>query len=670
IVKKPKKKIETFTPFITKIRYFLGGFVFSSLVIFLPLLTIIFLQDLPNPKLISLSPIPQTTKIYDRNKTLLFQIYSSQDRTLIPLSDVPKNLQNATIAIEDKEFYNHPGFDVSAILRSALSNASGKNLQGGSTITQQLVKTTLLTPETSLTRKVKEIILAFWTERIYDKDEILEMYFNQVPYGGTAWGIESASELYFHKKTKDLTLAESAFLASIPRAPSIYSPYGTTPTAWEKRHKDVLARMETLGYITKRQRLSAEKVKLSFYPPQNPIHAPHFSMYIKDLLVKKYGLPMVEKGGLTVITSLDLSLQGKTQEIVADEVAKNAYLNLGNGASLVTNPKNGDILAMVGSKDFSEPNFGKVNLTTSLRQPGSSIKVVTYTAALLNGFTAATILEDTPITYVIPGSASYSPVNYDGRFHGRVPLRIAFGNSFNIPAVKALQKVGVPAMVDLGKKMGIESWGQPDQYGLSITLGAAETTMLDMATVYGTVANEGGKVVLNPILKITDSKGNVIEEKSKEPKGVQIIDKAIAFIVSNILQDNAARTVSFGPNSLLSIPDHTVSVKTGTSDNKRDNWAIGYTKDRVVTVWVGNNDNTPMSQYLASGVTGATPIWNRVMQELLKEPRDEQFTPPANIVQKPCLGRIEFFLRGTENSTNCVYLPPAATPSATLLGGN
>lgn len=668
--KKIKKEVSFSTPFLTKVRYFLGGFIFSTLIIFLPLLTVIFLQDLPDPKLLSSAQIPQTTKIYDRNNNLLLQIYSSQDRTLIPLAKIPKQLQNATIAIEDKDFYNHPGFDIAAIIRSALSNVSGKSLQGGSTITQQLIKSSLLTPETSITRKVKEIVLAFWAEKLYTKDQILEMYFNQVPYGGTTWGIQAASQLYFHKDPQDLTLAESAFLAGIPRAPTIYSPYGTTPHAWKKRQKEVLTRMRTLGYISKNQLKEAEEETLTFYPPQNPIQAPHFAMYIKDLLVQKYGLAMVERGGLTVKTSLDLSLQKQVQEIVTDEVEKNAYLNLTNGAAVVTNPHNGDILAMVGSKDFNEPNFGKFNVATSLRQPGSSIKLVTYTAALEKGFTAATILDDSPITFRSVGSPAYSPVNYDGKFHGKIPLRIAFANSFNIPAVKTLDKIGVSTMVEYGKKMGIQSWGTADQYGLSLTLGAAETTMLDMATVYGTIANDGGRVRLNPILKITDGKGNILEEKSENPQAVQVIDKAIAFIIASILSDNNARALEFGTNSPLYIPGRTVSVKTGTTDNKRDNWTIGFSADRLTTVWVGNNDNSPMSQNLASGITGAAPIWHRIMETVLSDKTDQPLTPPSNIVAKPCLGRIEYFVQGTENSVNCVYIPPAATPSATLIGGN
>ncbi len=667
IRKHRKKKESRFTSFslLSKFKYFTAGGVFSLVFIFIPLLAIIFLQDLPNPKELSLRQIPQTTKIYDRNATLLYQIYASQNRTLVPLSDIPVSLQQATIAIEDKDFYKHPGFDVTAIIRSAWVNFSGKSLQGGSTITQQLIKSALLSPETSINRKVKEIILAFWAERMYTKNQILEMYFNQVPYGGTAWGIEAASEVYFGKHVRDLTLSESAFLAGIPRAPTIYSPYGTTPTLWKKRQKEVLSRMVSLGYISNIQAKEAEQEELSFRSPQVPIHAPHFVLYIKDLLTKKYGLPIVEKGGLTVITSLDLKLQEKVQRIVTEEITNNEALHVTNGAALVTNPTNGDILTMVGSTDYSNPNGGNVNLTTALRQPGSSIKVVTYAAAFSKGFTAASILDDSPVTYTSYGAPSYSPVNYDGRFHGRVPLRIAFGNSFNIPAVKTLNQIGIPTMVNLGKRMGIKTWGDPSAYGLSITLGAAEVPMVDMATVYGTVANGGVRIDLNPLLKISDYKGYVLEEKTplqQDPLtakqlGTRVLDEGIAFILSHILADNNARVWEFGLSSPLRISGHRVSVKTGTSDNKRDNWTIGYTDKYVTAVWVGNNDNSPMSPTLASGITGAAPIWNKIMTHLLANTTDTKLTLPSNVIKKACLGREEYFIRGTERLVNCVPLP-------------
>lgn len=645
-----------------KIKYFLFGFAFCIIFILLPVSLYFFLNSLPSPRQLSERLIPQTTKIYDRNGKLLYQIYANENRTLVPLSALPKNLIYATIAIEDKDFYKNPGFDVNAIIRAAIADLSGKPIQGGSTITQQLIKSTLLSPEISISRKVKEIILAFWAERIYSKDQILEMYFNQVPYGGTAWGVESASETYFGTNVKNLDLGQSAFLAGMPQAPTVYSPFGQNPNLWKKRQADVLNKMVTLGYITKEQADSAKNEELVFQSTQTPIYAPHFVMYIKDLLVQKYGLPMVEKGGLIVTTSLDLNTQNMAQDIVRQEVDNDSYLSLTNGAALVTNPKNGDILAMVGSRDYDDPNGGNVNLTTALRQPGSSIKIVTYTAALSHGFTAATILNDSPITYTSAGSLPYSPVNYDGAFHGLVPLRIAFANSFNIPAVKTLNKIGIPTMLDTAKKMGITTWRNPENYGLALTLGAAEVKMTDMATVYGTIANLGQRVNLNPILKVTNYQGDLIYLKDGNGKE-KVIDSGVSYIIASILSDNSARSIEFGTNSPLNIAGHQVSVKTGTTDNKRDNWTLGFTPSYLVAVWVGNNDNTPMSPYLASGITGAAPIWNKIMSSLLTNINVVPQKVPENIISKKCYGKLEFFIKGTEGSVNCNFI---ATPSATL----
>ncbi|MCL4352926.1 penicillin-binding protein [Patescibacteria group bacterium] len=668
-----KKAARSFS-FIAKLRYFILGFLFSFLFIFIPLLSLIFIQELPSPRSLSLRQIPQTTKIYDRNGILLYQIYANQNRTLVPLSVIPAYLKQATIAIEDKNFYHNPGVDFAAIIRAAINDLEGKSLEGGSTLTQQLIKSSLLTPKTNMMRKIKEAILALWAEKIYTKNQILEMYFNQIPYGGTAWGVQAAAQTYFGKNVKDLDLAQSAFLAGMPRAPTLYSPFGQTPTLWKRRQKEVLDRMAALKYITKQQEKKALSEKLTFRQPENPIRAPHFSMYIKDLLIKKYGLPMVEKGGLKVVTSLDLKLQDKAQEIVSKEVAKDNYLNLTNGAALITNPENGDILAMVGSHDYNDPNGGQVNVTTSFRQPGSSIKAVMYSAALSDGFTAATILNDSPVTYFSPGAPPYSPVNYDHRFHGKVSLRIAFANSFNVPAVKTLNRIGIPAMVAMAKKMGIKSWGNPKQYGLSLTLGAADVTMLDMANVYDTLANQGVRVSLNPLLKVTDARGDVLEEKAagkfsnktwpwaqNQNPGKRVLDPGVAFIISNILADNNARSEEFGLNSPLFIPGHTVSVKTGTSDNIRDNWTIGYTPNWVVTVWVGNDNNSPM-QGLVSGITGAAPIWHSIMAYLLNIKPEKPIPVPSDVIEKPCLGRMEYFIRGTENSVNCAYIAPTPSP--------
>lgn len=644
-------------PHLIKLKYFIFGSIFSSLFLFLPFLVLIFLQNLPNPRILALRDISQTTKIYDRNGTLLYQIYANQNRTLVPLTSIPKDLINATIAIEDKDFYKNPGFDTGAIIRSAIGNLQGKPLQGGSTITQQLIKSTLLTPEQSLGRKIKEIILAFWAERIFTKDQILTMYFNQVSYGGTSWGVQAASQTYFGKGANDLDLAQSAFLAGLTKAPTTYYPYGDNPDLWKERQKEVLNRMKSLNLINADDEKQAEDEELTFLSPQSPIYAPHFVFYLKDLLVKKYGLEMVEKGGLNITTSLDLSLQQKAENIVRTEVEKDVNYNLTNGAALVTNPKNGDILAMVGSRDYENPDFGKVNLTTSLRQPGSSVKVITYSAALAKGYTAATIINDSSTNF-----GNYAPVNYDGTFHGNVSLRIALANSINIPAVKTLQTIGVSNMIALAKNMGITTWNNPEKYGLSITLGAAEVKMTDMATAYGTLANEGDRVDLNPVLKITDSQGQTVYEK-KDVFKTKVLDPGIAYIISNILSDNGARSMEFGANSPLNIPNYEISVKTGTSDRLRDNWTIGYTSNFLTAVWVGNNNGVPMNG-IASGITGAAPIWHNIMLTLLSNTTYQKLQKPEDIVEKNCIGRKELFIKGTENSVNCNYTPkPSASPT-------
>ena len=659
-VEKPKS-VNIFpgpVPNLLKLKYFFFGAFFSVFLIYIPLLVLIFLQNLPNPKLLTFRDIAQTTKIYDRNGILLYQIYANQNRTLVPLSSIPKDLINATISVEDKDFYRNPGFDVGAMVRATIGNLQGKPLQGGSTITQQLIKSTLLTPEQTLSRKIKEIILAFWSERIYTKDQILTMYFNQVSYGGTAWGVEAAANTYFGKNVKDLDLAQDAFLAGLTRAPTVYNPYGENPNLWKERQKEVLTRMKDLGFISSDDKENAEKEELTFIPRESPIHAPHFVFYVKDYLIKKYGLAMVEKGGLSVTTSLDLKLQEKAQEIVRGEVEKDTAYNLSNGGALVTNPKNGDILAMVGSKDYENEDFGRVNITTSERQAGSSVKPITYSVALGSGFTAATFLNDSPVSFGEPGLPAYSPVNYDGTFHGNVSLRIALANSINVPAVKTLYVLGVNKMLDQARRMGITTWDNPQNYGLSLTLGAAEVKMTDMATVYGTLANLGERVDLNPIVKVSDSQGNLIFEKKDIPK-TRVLDSGVAYIISNILSDNAARAMEFGTNSPINIPD--VSVKTGTSDKIRDNWTFGYTPNFLVAVWVGNNNNTPMNG-IASGITGAAPIWRGIFFEVLSKTPVQKFQKPDNVIDKSCLGRRELFIRGTENFVNCN--PPPPIPSA------
>lgn len=622
------------------------------------------LRDLPDPnRLLTRSQI-LTTKIYDRNGELLYKVYRSQNRTLIKLSEVPQSLINATIAIEDAEFYNHRGLSVKGILRAAYIDIKEGKTQGGSTITQQLVKNTLLSPEKTWKRKIKEVILSLLVEQKFTKEQILQMYLNEVGYGGSAYGVEEASQLYFGKSASKLNLTESSFLAGLPAAPTMYSPFGANPERATERQKTVLTRMLQEGFITADQLREAEKEQLKINYPENHLKAPHFVMYIKDLLAKKYGDLMIEQGGLEVKTTLDLSVQEMAQKTIKEEINNLGNYHVTNGAALVTIPQTGEILAMVGSVDyFNITNNGNYNVTTALRQPGSSIKPVNYALALESGFTSSTIISDTPITYKVPGQPPYAPNNYDNRYHGNVTLRTALGSSYNVPAVKVLSALGVSRMVERGKIMGITTWNDSSRFGLSLTLGGGEVQMVDMAVVYGTLANLGTKVDLNPILEVKDYQGKILEKI--EVKRENVLEPKIAYLLTDILSDNLARTPAFGPNSQLNIKDHPhVAVKTGTTQNLRDNWAIGYTPDFVATVWVGNNDNSPMNR-VASGVTGASPIWNKIMTHLLLEIPDKEFNKPEGLLYleicpvtntlscEGCKGRREYFLPGTEPTTRC-----------------
>jgi len=630
------------------------------------------LKDLPLPTKLSSLSTPQSSLIYDRNGKLLYNIYDKKNQSFIPLSSIPKTMQQATIAIEDKNFYSHGAVDLKGIVRAGVSIVFHKQIQGGSTITQQLVKNSLLSQEQTIPRKIKEIILAFATELIYSKSRILEMYLNQSPYGGTAYGIETASETYFNKHAKDLNLAESALLAGLPQAPTQFSPFGSRPELGKARQVEVLKAMLEQGYITQDQEKKAEKEILNYKRISNNIEAPHFVLYVKDLLIAKYGQKTVEEGGLKVITSLDASIQAYAEASVSGEVDKLPnYYHVTNGSALVTNPATGEILAMVGSKDYFDTKIaGNFNITTALRQPGSSIKPINYAAGLINKYNGATTFVDGPICFPNQGGKSYCPLNYDGKWHGLVQMRYALGNSLNIPAVKMLKLNGISSMIATASAMGITSFTHPENYGLSLTLGGAEVRMTDMATAFGVFANSGYRIDLHPILKVTDKTGKVLEQYNPPRSpifGKKVLPEGVAYIISDILADNGARLLEFGNNSQLKIRGQTVSVKTGTTNDYKDNWTIGYTPSFLVAAWVGNSDNTKMSG-LVSGITGAAPIWNDIMSYLLKGKTPEAISRPSSVIQKQvcsdtgffpsiaqggvsCPTRFEYFIKGTEYSS-------------------
>ncbi len=638
---------------------------------------------LPSPySLKDYKAIPLSTRILDRNGKLLYEIYNEQNRTPVKINTLPKYVVQASIAIEDKDFYTHQGVSVvGGIGRAIKDTIRTGHLQGGSTITQQLVKSALLTPERTIRRKIREIVLALWVERIFTKNEILELYLNQVPYGGSAYGIESGAKVYFGKKAADLTLDQAAFLAGLPQAPSLYSPYANPELAHNRRNL-VLQNMKQLGFITPAQYSDALGKKIVVVPPGTKIKAPHFVFFVKQELERLYGVKQVEEGGLTVTTTLDLPLQGKAEKVVSQEIEDLAGYHVGNGAALVTRPPTGEILAMVGSVDYFASPSGSFNVTTALRQPGSSIKPLNYAIGIDRGIvTAASTFLDVKTCFAPAGQPkAYCPVNYDGAFHGPVQLRFALANSYNIPAVKMLALNGVDNFVASASAFGITSFKDPTNYGLSLTLGGGEVKMTEMATAFSAFANQGKSKKLNPILKIKDKNGKTLYE-FKDPNfipdikkplrqpnyllidGKRAISKETAFIISHILADNGARTAAFGPSSALVIPKHKVSVKTGTTDDKRDNWTVGYTPNFLTIVWVGNNDNSPMNPAITSGITGAAPIWNGIMSEALKNQPDLLVIKPATVIgrqvcsgfgaseKKPdgtdgCPTRFEYFIVG------------------------
>lgn len=643
-------------------------------------------KDLPSPdRLRNFQSTDLSSHIYDRNGKLLYEIFADQNRTAVRLKDLPKYVGQASIAIEDKDFYKHSGISIlSGVLRAVRDMTLRQGgLQGGSTITQQLVKQALLSPERTVIRKVKEIILAFAVERKFSKDQILEMYVNQIPYGGSAYGVEEAANMYFGKSASKLSIAESAFLAGLPQAPSKYSPYANPDLAKDRRD-DVLHKMYEQRYITKNQYDLAVKTPLTVKPPHISIKAPHFVFYVKKILEEEFGDELVGRGGLNIYTTLDLSIQEEAEKVVREELEDIKYLNVSNAAALVTRPVTGEVLAMVGSADYFATPSGSFNVVTAQnRQPGSSIKPINYAIALDRKIiTPASVLVDMATCFSSP-IRSYCPHNYEGGYNGPMQIRFALGNSNNIVAVKVLALNTVDTFIASSPAFLIDTYQKdPSRYGLSLTLGGGELPMYELAQAYSAFPNRGKPRKIQSILKISDPQGKVLY-KYQDPnlvknvtkdlplpnylamKGNRVISEETAYLISHILLDNNARSQAFGPSSQLLIKGHSaVSVKTGTTDEKRDNWTIGYTPNFLVAVWVGNNDNTPMNPYLSSGVTGAAPIWNGIMSSVLKNQSDLWPVKPENIVGRQVCpdgrlkdgdggdcpdARFEYFINGSEN---------------------
>lgn len=613
----------------------LVGVVLSS-VVFVGLFAW-YAKDLPQPdKIVRREGF--ATKIMDRNGEVLYEVFADQQRTPVTFEQIPDYLKQAVVAIEDKNFYSHGGFDRQGYLRIIWNIITRRRLIGGSTLTQQLVKNVLLTNERTLARKLKEFILAVQIENRYNKDQILTMYLNEAPYGGTAWGVGTAAQLYFGKPVSELNLVESAVLAGMPQRPSYYSPLTSSDKqAYKARTQAVLRRMREDKYITSEQEQAAlaELAAMEIKPAPVSIKAPHFTLYVKDQLINMFGEALVEQGGLQVTTTLDYELQQKAQQIVTDEIASLANMNVGNGAALVMDPNSGEIWAMVGSKDFFAKDYdGQVNVTLALRQPGSTIKPVTYATAFAKGFTPASMIMDVPTKF--PGASAdkpYEPQNYDGKFRGPVQLRFALGSSLNVPAVKLLALVGMQDMMQTAYNMGLTSL-EPNaenlkRFGLALTLGGGEVRLIDLTSAYSAFANGGLKVEPVAILKVTDRNGKALYEH-KPIQGKRVLDEGVAFLINHVLTDNNARLLTFGANSYLNMGGRPVAVKTGTTNDKRDNWTIGWSNSVMVGVWVGNNDNAPMKN-VASGVTGASPIWRKIMLEALTKHPASEWKIPANV---------------------------------------
>lgn len=590
--------------------------------------------SLPDPNKLMNRVVAQSTKIYARDgSTLLYEIHGEAKRTLIELKDVPDYTKNATIAIEDKDFYKNPGFSWRRILSSAFSNLKSGDLtgQGGSTITQQFVKNAILTKEKTYTRKIKEVVLAIELQQRFSKNDILKMYLNEIPYGQNAYGIEAAAQTYFGKHSKELNLAESAYLAALPQAPTFYNPFGPHRDRLDVRKNVVLDEMYRQGYISIQERDTAKNEKVTFNKIKDSILAPHFVMYVQNQLAEKYGEKTLEEGGLKVVTTLDYKFQQIAEKAVKEGVERNLTRNKANDAALVAvDPKTGQILAMVGSPDyFNEKNDGQVNASLSNLQPGSSIKPYIYATAFKQGMSPATMLVDVKTVFGTYGGKEYAPSNYNGANNGVLSMRKALAGSLNVPAVKTLSLVGVQNAIDTMKDMGITSDVSSDRCGLSLVLGGCEISLLDHTSAMGVFANGGIRHEKTPILKVTDARGKVLEEY-REDLGQEVIDPQVAYEIVSIMSDNDARTYVFGAKSPLILPDRVVAAKTGTTQSWKDGWTMGYTPSLVAGVWTGNFDGTPMRQG-ADGVVTAAPIWNQFMREALKGTPPEQFLEPTGI---------------------------------------
>ncbi|QQG38016.1 MAG: penicillin-binding protein [Candidatus Kaiserbacteria bacterium] len=599
--------------------------------------------------------VAESTKIYDRTGNIvLYDVHGTMRRTAVPLDQISPYVQKATIAIEDATFYEHKGFRPLAFVRAVIANlTTGSFSQGGSTITQQVVKNALLTQDKTIVRKLKEIILALRLERVYDKDQILNTYLNENPYGGTVYGVEEASQYFFGVSAKDVDLAQAAYLAALPQAPTYYSPYGNHRDDLDTRQKYVLKRMLDLGMITQEEHDNAAAEAITFRDrAEAGIKAPHFVFYIREYLEQKYGVDAVNQDGLKVVTTLDYDLQKEAERIVAEDApGMEANFNASNMGVVAIEPKSGQVLTMVGSRGyFDETIDGKVNVATSYQQPGSSFKPIVYATALEKGYTPETVVFDTrtqfstacPVQDIFNSTPPcYSPVSFDDKYRGPVTFRSALAQSLNIPAVKALYLVGIDAAINTAQRLGITTLGEAGRYGLSLVLGGGDITLLELTGAYAVFANDGVQSPTTAILRVEDKNGKILE--SYEDRSNRVLDQQVARQINDILSDNVARTPEFGANSPLYFPGYNVAAKTGTTNDYWDVWILGYTPGVSVGAWAGNNDNTPMVKQIAAFII--SPTWHKIMQYALERYPSEDFSPPA-----PETDSLPPVLRGESNT--------------------
>ncbi len=603
---------------------------FAGFVVFTIGVLAYFTKDLPSPEGLSSRHVAESTKILDRTgQTVLYEIHGEENRTAISFDQMPKCIKDATISAEDAEFYNHHGLDFKAIARATFEDImGGSKSQGASTITQQLIKNSVLDNSKTFQRKIKEAILSLELEQKFSKDQILEMYLNQIPYGSNAYGIEAASQTFFGKSASNLSLSECSMLAAIPQAPTHYSPYGSYTDELRTRQAWVLDRMVNLGYISSQEAEVAKQddALKRVIPIVNSIKAPHFVMYVKSWLVDKYGEEAVQSGGFKVYTTLDYEKQQWAEEAVRAGAERNEKNFASRNAALVSiDPKNGDILAMVGSRDyFDTANDGNVNVTTRLRQPGSSFKPFVYALAFTKGYNPSTMLYDVKTNFKV-NDKDYIPQNFNGSFNGPVSMRQALACSLNIPAVKTLYLVGVPDAVDFANSLGISTLTDTKNYGLALVLGGGGVTLLEETAAYGVFANDGIRQDPQSVLKIEDANGKIIYQKP-ESKGKKVMSEEVARQINSVLSDNGARSKVFGSHSALYIDGFDVAAKSGTTQEFKDGWTVGYTPTIVTGVWTGNNDNS--STRAGEGVYVAAPIWNEYMRKVLANSLKEKFIAP------------------------------------------